>query len=611
MSDKSQEGESSRFEGGGQKDHHNRVSAFSVFNLASESNIESAERQMWRAEDLGVPRLDILMGGGVPRGSLALIVGPPGSGKTTLAYQIACAVAGSGRRAITFAALSEPASKLVSHLRNFRFFNEELLGGPLQIFSLQQARETPLEAIAIDLVAIARRSRADLVVLDGFRGVQGASSSPQAARDFLYSVGTQLGVLGITMLITSEAEPRDPAFFPEAATADVIIGLHYGVEGVRQRRAIEAVKVRGARPLPGLHGLRLTRRGVVIFPRLEAQIAADYNVSDETLDELEAASLTSAKAQPEADTAGWAPDAEPLSPEAETSSDLTGRAPFGLPELDVLLGGGLTRESSTVAVGSPGTGKTLLSLHFTLSGIQAGEKAVFLGMREDRSQLLRKADQFALGSRLRAALAPNGGLTLQLWPPVELEPDVIATHLLEAIDRIGAHRVVIDSIGELERTIARSGDSGRVDEFLAALVVAMRQRGVTALYLKEHSTLLAPEIAGATDALAVLAENVILLQHVGYRAELHRVLSVVKTRFSAHDTRLREFVIEAPAGIRVLAHDQSATGVLEGISLDRAEAVRFLRRGALSSTFPDTPTGTAHANPGERDSSRKEPKGRP
>jgi circadian clock protein KaiC len=496
-------------------------------------------------------------------------------------------------------------------LRNFRFFNEELLGGPLQIFSLQQARETPLEAIAIDLVAIARRSRADLVVLDGFRGVQGASSSPQAARDFLYSVGTQLGVLGITMLITSEAEPRDPAFFPEAATADVIIGLHYGVEGVRQRRAIEAVKVRGARPLPGLHGLRLTRRGVVIFPRLEAQIAADYNVSDETLDELEAASLTSAKAQPEADTAGWAPDAEPLSPEAETSSDLTGRAPFGLPELDVLLGGGLTRESSTVAVGSPGTGKTLLSLHFTLSGIQAGEKAVFLGMREDRSQLLRKADQFALGSRLRAALAPNGGLTLQLWPPVELEPDVIATHLLEAIDRIGAHRVVIDSIGELERTIARSGDSGRVDEFLAALVVAMRQRGVTALYLKEHSTLLAPEIAGATDALAVLAENVILLQHVGYRAELHRVLSVVKTRFSAHDTRLREFVIEAPAGIRVLAHDQSATGVLEGISLDRAEAVRFLRRGALSSTFPDTPTGTAHANPGERDSSRKEPKGRP
>src|SRR5512146_1785612 len=107
MSDKSQEDETSRLEGGGQKDQHNRASAFSAFKPSYESNAESVERQVWRAEDLGVPRLDILMGGGVPRGSLALIVGPPGSGKTTLAHQIACAVAGSGRRAITFAALSE------------------------------------------------------------------------------------------------------------------------------------------------------------------------------------------------------------------------------------------------------------------------------------------------------------------------------------------------------------------------------------------------------------------------------------------------------------------------------------------------------------------------
>src|SRR5690348_16366420 len=71
MSGKSQEGETSRSEGGGQKDQHNRdsaLNAFTPFN-GNESNAESAEPQMWRAEDLGVPRLDILMGGGVPRGS--------------------------------------------------------------------------------------------------------------------------------------------------------------------------------------------------------------------------------------------------------------------------------------------------------------------------------------------------------------------------------------------------------------------------------------------------------------------------------------------------------------------------------------------------------------
>lgn len=605
MSDGSPKGKASQAEGSGQRDQTNKASAFEAYDLSSEPRTELFEHQMWRAEDLGVPHLDILMGGGVPRGSLGLIVGPPGSGKTTLAHQIACAVAKSGRSVITFTALSEPTSKLITHLRTFSFFNEQLLGGPLQIFSLQQSREAELETIARDIVAIARRSRADLVVLDGFRGVHGAASDPQAARDFLYSVGTQLGVLGITMLITSEAEPRDPAFFPEVTTADVIIGLHYGVEGVRQRRAIEAVKVRGARPLPGLHGLRLTRRGLVIFPRLEAQVAASYNLADEALDAADAMSLTGTEGPHGAE---MVPDAAPMSSEAEASSSLAGRAPFGMPELDALLGGGLTRDSSTVMVGSPGTGKTLLALHFALTGVQAGEPTVFLGMREDRAQLLRKADQFAFGATLRAALATDGGLTLQLWPPVELEPDFIAAHLLAAVDRFSARRVVVDSIGEIERTIARSGDSGRVDDFLAALVVAMRQRGVTALYIKEHSTLLAPELAGATDALAVLAENVILMQHVGYQAELHRVLSVVKTRFSAHDTRLREFLVEAPAGIRVLPQDQSASGVLEGIARDQVEAARYLRRGAASNTSLDDDSGTTHANPRARATSQKESK---
>ncbi len=115
---------------------------FDPFNPldTSSSDIEAVEQ--WHAEDLGVPGLDILMGGGVQRGSLVIIVGPPGSGKTTLAYQIASAVAGSGSNVITFTALSEPPSKLISHLRTFTFFDEQLLGGPLQVYSLQPSRAT-------------------------------------------------------------------------------------------------------------------------------------------------------------------------------------------------------------------------------------------------------------------------------------------------------------------------------------------------------------------------------------------------------------------------------------------------------------------------------------
>lgn len=46
----------------------------------------------------------------------------------------------------------------------------------------------------------------------------------------------------------------------------------------------------------------------------------------------------------------------------------------------------------------------------------------------------------------------------------------------------------------------------------------------------------------------MLAENVLLLEQVEYRDALHRVLSVLKMRFSAPDHLVREFVITAPEG---------------------------------------------------------------
>jgi hypothetical protein len=64
-------------------------------------------------------------------------------------------------------------------------------------------------------VTVARQARASVVVLDGFRGVRAANVDPQAARQFLYEVGSTLSVTGTTTIIMSEADPHDPAFFPK------------------------------------------------------------------------------------------------------------------------------------------------------------------------------------------------------------------------------------------------------------------------------------------------------------------------------------------------------------------------------------------------------------
>jgi len=181
------------------------------------------------------------------------------------------------------------------------------------------------------------------------------------------------------------------------------------------------------------------------------------------------------------------------------------------------------------------------------------------------------ADAFDLGTRLQAALALGGGLTLLRVPPVELDADIVAERLLDALDRTGARVLVVDSIAELERAAARSGDVGRVDEYLGALVEALRARGVTALFIKETRRILASAVDVSADAISVSAENVLLLQQVTYHDRLHHVLSVLKMRFSPHDVLLREFIVTPPAGIQVLAPLESGANLLAGIARQQGE----------------------------------------
>lgn len=136
--------------------------------------------------------------------------------------------------------------------------------------------------------------------------------------------------------------------------------------------------------------------------------------------------------------------------------------------------------------------------------------------------------------QLHTALA-SGKLVLQHWEPIELDPDQVATHLLDAIEQTGARRVVIDNIAEFERAIQESGEPERVPNYLAALLASLRAHNVTALTIKEISKGIATSLDFSVDDLSIMAENVLVIQQLVARQQLHRVLSVLKMRFSPHD----------------------------------------------------------------------------
>jgi circadian clock protein KaiC len=203
-----------------------------------------------------------------------------------------------------------------------------------------------------------------------------------------------------------------------------------------------------------------------------------------------------------------------------------------------MLNGGLTQQTMTILAGSPGTGKTLLSLQFLAAGLARGEAGLYLGFHESRAQLLAKAAQF--GVPLADAVATNR-VRLMVRPPVALDADILAHELADALAAGGYGRLVVDSIVDLEALVP----PGRAREFLAALVTLLRGHQVTTIMNKEISRPFAADVDFTDLPISVLAENVLLLRQVPDDGRLRRVVSVLKMRFSEHDRRIREFTVDA------------------------------------------------------------------
>ncbi len=105
---------------------------------------------------LGIPELDFVFGGGLVPGSMALIGGEPGIGKSTLLLQAAARMVESGRR-VLYASGEESAEQI--RLRADRL--TEAAGGVLVL------GETHLETV----LDVTREVRADLLILDSIQTV--------------------------------------------------------------------------------------------------------------------------------------------------------------------------------------------------------------------------------------------------------------------------------------------------------------------------------------------------------------------------------------------------------------------------------------------------------
>ena len=444
----------------------------------------------------GSQRLDAVLGGGFPANAINLVAGSPGSGKTILAQQCVFHNATEQRPAVYLTTVSEPLEKVLRYGQTMAFFDPRAVGRSVFYEDLGELLGASGLSGVLDRVdVLVKEHRPGIMVIDSFKALHPYASDQGEFRRFLHSLAGRLSAFPVTSIWVGEYDSTELSSAPEFAVGDAIVHLSSDRAGQREFRVLEVLKLRGSGFLSGRHAYRLAADGIEVFPRL-----ADPG-----------------------DTSDYRLPAERIS--------------SGIPALDAMLGDGYWPGAATLVAGPSGAGKTLMGLHFIVSGARRGEPGIIANLQEHPAQLERVAQGFGWS-------LSEDGVRLMYRSPVDLYVDQWVHELLEAVQRTGSRRILIDSLGDLAFL---AGDEVRYREYLYSLIQRCSRQGISLMMTHELPDLF-QLIRLSELAVSHVSDNVLVLQYSRQQSRIKRTLTVLKTRASLHEPQIREYTI-TPEGI--------------------------------------------------------------
>jgi circadian clock protein KaiC len=463
----------------------------------------------------GVPGLDAVLRGGFVRGAIYLVMGRPGTGKTTLGNQLCFEHVKQGGRAAYMTLLAESHATMLKNLHTMQFFDASVINNGLSYVGAYRAlRDEKLRGLLEMVRRVILDEKASLLVIDGISPARAMADSDVALKEFVVELQMLSAMTNCTTILLANMTAND-ANDPEHTMVDGLIELAFEQHRRRTLRTIEVLKFRGTRHLLGRHELAISQRGVAIHPRLE--------------DLLDGATRPA------------------------TASDQ--RLPTGIRELDTMLHGGVLRGTTSVALGFSGSGKTTLGMHFLSTGAEVGEPGVLFGFYESPDRLCQGSERIGLALRNHA----ESGRFSHIWQPsYEFGLDELGARLLREVERINAKRLVIDSLDGFRQA---AFDPARTIRFITALLGELRTRSITTILTDETLKPSGPEMEMRVEGISALVENLFLLEYMTIGPKLRRLISIVKQRASAHETTAREFFLTG-RGIEVAPDARSAAEVV-------------------------------------------------
>jgi circadian clock protein KaiC len=458
----------------------------------------------------GIPGMDEITGGGLPKGRPTLVAGGAGCGKTLFAMEFLINGIIKYDEPGVFVAFEESAEELAQNVASLGFDLKQLIRQKKLIIDyvrierseIEETGAYDLEGLFIRLGYAIDSIGAKRIALDTIEVLFAALPNHAILRAELGRLFRWIKDKGVSAIVTAErGNGTMTRFGLEEYVADCVITLDHRVTEQVSTRRLRIVKYRGT-----LHGTNeypflISKNGISVLP-----------ITSLTLEHKVPA----------------------------------GRVPTGVRELDDMLGGkGFHRGSSILISGTAGTGKSSLAATFVDAACRRGERCLYFAFEESTNQILRNMRSIGID------LAPHvkkGLLQFHVGRPTLYGLEMHLVTMYDLINEYKPQIVVLDPITDFFAI----GSKTEVKAAITRIIDFLKTSQITALFTSYTAEEDTPDqtIVGVSS----LIDAWISLRNLESNGERRRGLFVLKARGMAHSNQIRSFEL-TDQGIKLGALD--------------------------------------------------------
>ena len=461
----------------------------------------------------GVPGLDPLIEGGIPKGSTVMIAGRSGSGKTILCAQFLYYGFNKNENGL-YISFSESKAQFYTNIKTLGMDFDKFEGqGKFTFLDFASLTKDGIQDTLEEILATIRTTNTKRLVLDSFSAISLAFEHQSEARNAIHVLlGKIMRSEGITSLLVMEIPygRENMGYGIEESVVDGIILLDH-TEDNTSPIILRVFKMRGTSINRESHVCTIIKNGMILYPK--QSLSLTFAASEE-------------------------------------------RIFSGIPGLDERIGNGFVRGTTSAIMGPTGTAKSTFAFQYIAEGVKKGEAGIFYSLEDTADGIRMMAKSYGHNT----AELENNGLSIVVASPWNDSPDALIASLAANIERTKAKRLVIDGLSAFENKY--KNDMHTIAKRFISLI---QQYKITALITMLTTQKSGFEISGL--GLSSLLQNIILLRYVEVQGRLKRILLVLKMRGTQHDESILEFRISKDHGIKIIGPIGSDyVGIFTGVA---------------------------------------------